>query len=190
MWTQGGPEVTARASRTRRDVVAAAIETWAVDPRASLGAVAAAAGVGRTTVHRYFPDRDALVRAVDQECRERFDAAAARARVHEDRGADALGRLLRELVGLGPVLALVFVDDAVVDPEAWESEDRPDPFEGVVVRGLRDASIDPTIPASWVVVQCWAALFGASLALRLDDSLRHRAADLTVRTLLSGVQAR
>jgi TetR/AcrR family transcriptional repressor of lfrA len=180
-------DATTRASRTRRDIVAAAIDTWALDTHASLGAVAAAAGVGRTTVHRYFPDRDALVGAVDQECRERFDAAAARASLGEGRGAEALGRLLREVVALGPVLGLVFVDDPLVDPETWEGEGRPDPFEGVVVRGLADGSLDPDVPAGWIVVQCWAALFGASLALRLDPGLRHRVGELTARTLLQGV---
>lgn len=181
---------TSRASRTRRDIVAAAIETWAVDTHASLGAVAAAAGVGRTTVHRYFPDRSALVGAVDVECRERFEAATARAALGEGRGVDALARLLREVVALGPVLDLVFVDDPVIDPETWEGEGRTDPFEVAVVRGVADGSLDPDIPGSWMVVQCWAALFGASLADRLDASLRPRTGELTVRTLLSGIKSR
>jgi TetR/AcrR family transcriptional repressor of lfrA len=180
-------DATNRASRTRRDIVAAAIDTWALDTRASLGAVAAAAGVGRTTVHRYFPDRDALVAAVDQECRERFEAAGLRASYGGGSGADVLGRLLTEFVALGPVLGLVFVDDPIVDPETWESEGRPDPFETVVTRGLTDGSLDASVPGGWIVVQCWAALFGAWLAVRLDPSLRHRAGELTARTLLRGV---
>ena len=67
-------------------------------------------------------------------------------------------------------MGLVFVDDPVVDPETWESWTRRDPFEGVVARGVADGSLDAAVPADWVVVQCWAVLFGASLALRLDPS--------------------
>jgi TetR/AcrR family transcriptional regulator, repressor for lfrA len=184
------PSGSARGARTRRDVVDAAITTWATNPRASLGAVADTAGVGRTTVHRYFPDRASLLVAVDQECWERFNAATNRAAITRGSGVEALERLLREVVSLGPVLDLVFADEPLVDPETWESESRPDPFGLVVERGVRDGSIDPLLPPAWVVAQCWAALFGASLTGRIDVTLRSRAGELAARTLLHGIAAR
>lgn len=181
--TEPGP----RATRTHRDVVTAAVEVWAADNSASLGAVAAAAGVGRTTLHRYFPDREALVAAVDRESRERFGAAADRARIDEGTGAAALDRLLREVLALGPVLGLVFADNAIVDPDTWETEGHPEPFTVVVLRGLADGSLAADVPAEWAVIQCWTALFGAHLATQESDDLRHRAGDLVGRTLLRGL---
>jgi TetR/AcrR family transcriptional regulator, repressor for lfrA len=181
------PVSGARAARTRRDVVAAAVEVWAVDNSASLGAVATAAGVGRTTLHRYFPDREALVAAVDRESRERFDAATTRARIDDGTGAQALDRLLREVVALGPVLGLVFADNAIVDPDTWESEARPDPFGVVIVRGQADGSLGRDLPADWIGIHCWTALFGAHLAATTDDHLRRHAPDLLVRTVFHGI---
>ncbi|MEU1179064.1 helix-turn-helix domain-containing protein [Streptomyces sp. NPDC005820] len=51
-------------SITRRAILDAAITLLATDPTASLSEVAAAAGVGRTTVHRYFPERSDLLAAI------------------------------------------------------------------------------------------------------------------------------
>ena len=106
--------------RTRRDIVAAAIECWAADNSASLGEVAVTAGVGRTTLNRYFSDRAQLISAVDAECRARFAAAVGRARPAEGSGLTALLRACGEIVHLGPVLGLIFADNALVDPDTWE----------------------------------------------------------------------
>lgn len=177
----------ARADRTRRDLVAAAIEVWAADNTASLGAVATAAGVGRTTLHRHFPTGETLVAAVDRECRDRFDAACNRALIFDGTGAEALDRLLREVVALEEVLGLVFADNALVDPERWESGTRRDPFAVVIARGHADGSLAADVPAEWAVAQCWTALFGAVLVARTGTPLRHRAGELVVRTLLRGL---
>ena len=103
-----------RAARTRRDIVAAAMTAWATDTSASLGQVAESAGVGRTTVNRYFSDRAQLVTAVDQECRLLFLAAVARARPGDGTGLAALQRACSEIVQLGPVLGLIFADKATI----------------------------------------------------------------------------
>jgi AcrR family transcriptional regulator len=62
-------------------ILAAARSVLATDGRSSLGTVAAAAGVSRATVYRYFPSRSALLAALDLEpdpgARERILAAAA-----------------------------------------------------------------------------------------------------------------
>ena len=50
--------------RTRRAILDAAVGALARDASASLAEVASAAGVGRTTVHRYFPERADLLRAL------------------------------------------------------------------------------------------------------------------------------
>ena len=84
------------------------------------------AGVGRTTLNRYFTDRAQLVAAVDQECAARYDAAVVRSRPAEGSGRDALLRMCTELIQLGPVLGLVFADNALVDPDTWfDEEDDP-----------------------------------------------------------------
>ena len=134
-----------KADRTRRDIVGAAIEVWAADNAASLGVVAQQAGVGRTTLNRYFTDRAQLVAAVDQECAARYGAAVVRSRPTEGTGRDALLRMCTELIQLGPVLGLVFADNALVDPDTWFDED-DDPLGAAIARGYEDGSLAVDLP--------------------------------------------
>jgi AcrR family transcriptional regulator len=177
---------SSRAARTRRDIVQAAITCWSADNSASLGVVAEAAGVGRTTVNRYFTDRAELVNAVDEECRQRFVAAVSHARPAEGTGLEALQRVCAEIIHLGVVLGLVFADNALIDPDTWTDEDS-DPIGSLVVRGQADGSITADLPADWVATHIWTTLFGAWLMIQVGTLTRHEVSQLLTRTLANGV---
>ncbi|MFT4166164.1 MAG: TetR/AcrR family transcriptional regulator [Microlunatus sp.] len=183
------PNRPTKADRTRRDIIAAAIEVWAGDNAASLGEVADRAGIGRTTLNRYFTDRSLLVRAVDDECRARYAAAVDRARPVEDSGRDALLRICTELLQLGPVLGLVFADNALVDPDSWDGEGES-PLGAVIDRGHRDGSLAVDLPADWVGTFVWTSLFAAHLVVSTGSRTWHEAAGLLTRTLTAGVAGR
>lgn len=175
-----------KADRTRRDVVGAALEVWAADNAASLGEVAIRAGVGRTTLNRYFSDRSQLVGAVDEECRARYTAAVARSRPAEGPGWSALLRMCTELIQLGPVLGLVFADNALVDPDTWFPGD-DDPLGAVIARGHSDGSLAADLPADWVGTLVWTSLFAAHLVVTSGTRTWHEAAGLLTRSLTSGL---
>lgn len=176
-----------KAVRTQRDVVTAAIEVWATDNAASLGEVAARAGVGRTTLNRYFPDRAQLVRAVQDECRSRYVAAVTRSRPEEGSGRDALLRICTELIQLGPVLGLVFADNALVDPDTWFDED--DPLGVSIARAYDDGSVAADLPPDWVGTLVWTTLYAAHLVIASGTRTWHEAAGLLTRTLTSSLAA-
>ena len=175
-----------KADRTRRDIVAAAVDVWAADNSASLGTVADRAGVGRTTVNRYFADRAQLIAAVDEECRARYASAVAQSRPTEGTGLEALLRMCTELIQLGSVLGLVFADNALVDPDEWYADDE-DPLGVVIVRGHADGSIASELPPDWVATVVWTSLFAAHLVVRSGTRTWHEAAGLLTRTLTSGL---
>lgn len=177
---------TPRAVRTRRDIVEAAISCWSADSSASLGQVAESAGVGRTTVNRYFTDRAELVHAVDEECQRRYLAAVVRARADEGSGLAALQRVCAAIVDLGEVLGLIFADNALVDPDTW-TDDEEDPIGMLVVRGQADGSIAADLPAEWVGIHIWTSLFGAWLMIQSQSRTRPEVSQLLTRTLASGV---
>ena len=58
---------TGARGRTRKAILDAAIGVLATDPAASLGQIADAADVGRTTLHRYFPERADLLTALTRK---------------------------------------------------------------------------------------------------------------------------
>ena len=116
-----GQVMSQKQLRTRDAIISAAIETWAEDSRATLAQIADAAGMGRSTVHRYFADRNELLAAVDQECQRRFVGATERARPGDGLGLEACHRLCEEFLGLGSVLRLIFADNPLVNPDSWSS---------------------------------------------------------------------
>jgi TetR/AcrR family transcriptional repressor of lfrA len=153
--------------RTRRALVDAAIGVWARDPAGSLGEIAGAARVGRTTLHRYFPDRSALATAVGSEVVVRVRAAADRARVDQGSAAEVLRRLCREYFELADVLALIFNGAQVVDVETWtEAAGSDTPGDQTALRpivesGHRDGSIRPDVTPEWAESVVWALLYAA-----------------------------
>jgi AcrR family transcriptional regulator len=70
----------ADAERTVQTILEAAERVLSVDPTASMEQIAAAAGVARTTVHRRFATRDALIDELTAWAALRFGEAVRRAR--------------------------------------------------------------------------------------------------------------
>ncbi|WP_250001522.1 TetR/AcrR family transcriptional regulator [Actinoplanes sp. M2I2] len=172
-------------NRTRQAIVDAAIDLLAGNPACSLGDIAAAAQVGRTTLHRYFGERADLLAAVAAEGGERLVRAAALADLERGTGGEALLRLCREYFDLGSLLSLMF---AGAGGECWESQDEQC-LVAVVERGHADGSIDPALPADWVLGLLWSQLYAAweYLGQRRDAS-RHHVLDLLTRTLSNALR--
>lgn len=177
--------------RTNRAILDAAIATWARDSGASLGTVASAAGVGRTTLHRFHPDRAALVGAVDVEVRERFAAATERASIDTGGAMGALHRLCVEYLTLGEALRLVFTDNSVIDPGEWDTGAASHAnLTALFVRGQRDGSFDTVLDPEWMVMTMWFLLCGAWMVMVEADLPRADTVGMLMRTLAGAVSAK
>ncbi|MCK9795108.1 TetR/AcrR family transcriptional regulator [Isoptericola sp. 4D.3] len=172
-------ETGARA-RTRRAIVEAAVRELAHDAATSLGQIADAAGVGRTTLHRYFPDRAALLDAVGSETVARLTEAHARARLDDGDARTALLRLCPEYLLLGDLLTLFFTG---VVPDTVLDEGGAAPLAALVARGHREGSIDRELDVDWVVGVVWAQLYLAWATLREGQAARHDIVPMLVRTV-------
>ncbi|MFC3742403.1 TetR/AcrR family transcriptional regulator [Paractinoplanes deccanensis] len=176
---------TGTKNRTRQAIVDAAIELLAGNPACSLGEIAAAAQVGRTTLHRYFAERADLMAAVADEGGERLTRAARLAELDRGTGAEALLRLCREYFDLGSLLSLVFSEQT---GDCWDAQEEPG-VEAVVRRGHADGSIDPVLPADWVVSLMWSQLYAAwSYLGERPGASRHYVLDLLTRTVANAVR--
>ncbi|MDQ7906324.1 TetR/AcrR family transcriptional regulator [Phytohabitans sp. ZYX-F-186] len=178
---------TASRARTRQAIIDAAIAVLGKNLSAPLSEVATAADVGRTTLHRYYPERSDLLSAVRAESVLRLERATEHARLDEGTGAEALHRLCEEYFELGDVLSLVFGD-----PHCLEEVDRgqsgaEDRFKAVVERGHRDGSIDPELPATWLESVLWSQLYAAWSYVTDSGESRHHVLRLMLRTLAGAV---
>ena len=178
---------TPAQNRTRQAIVDAAIETLGQNTGASLGDIAAAAQVGRTTLHRYFAERTDLLAAVRVEADARLNRAIHLAAPGDGPGADVLLRLCREYFDLGAVLSLVFGDTSREGEPCWEPDDGT-VMEEAVRRGHADGSVDPALPVDWVVSLVWSGLYSAWY-YRNDKSATspHDVLGLLLRTLKKAV---
>ncbi|MGV9308874.1 MULTISPECIES: TetR/AcrR family transcriptional regulator [unclassified Nonomuraea] len=181
---------TGMRARTRRAILDAAVATLSKDPGASLSDVAAAAGVGRTTIHRYFPERSDLITAIGNDVLERIAAATARARPTEGPALQALDRLCQEYFELGDGLMLAFTEPQLVASDMWEEETPSDrALIELIERGQAEGAIDAELPADWMQQVVWSLLYSAWQHIRDSGASKHEALGLCLRSLRKAVAA-
>ncbi|MGW3955571.1 TetR/AcrR family transcriptional regulator [Streptomyces sp. NPDC004752] len=175
-------------ARTRRAILDAAVALLSADATASLADVAASAGVGRTTVHRYFPERSDLLAAVGADLLEKVAAATDRARLEDGPASKALERLCQEYFELGDGLTLIFDTHQLMNWSGWEDETPADEaLLRAVRRGHTEGSIDPEMGAEWLRDVVWSLLYSAWEQARSYNIPKHTALALCLHTLRKAV---
>lgn len=179
---------SATRARTRRAILDAAVSVLTADHSASLGDVAEAAGVGRTTVHRYFPERSDLLAAIGTDVCDRVAAAADRARLDDGPASEALERLCLEYFELGDRLLLLYDVPQFVAWSGIEEESAADlSLLALIRRGQQDGTLDPEVDAGWLQDVMWALLYAAWTQARDQGTPKHTALSLCLRTLRKAV---
>lgn len=174
-------------ARTRRAILDAAVAVLGRNTGASMAEIASAAGVGRTTVHRYFPERSDLIAAIGADTLEKVNAAAARARLAEGPALTAMDRLAQELFELGDIFMLAFTEPQLLSAPEWEQESAQDrEFYRLVERGQAEGAIDQRLTPAWVQQVLWALLFAAWEHVK-EGTPRHEALSLCLLTLRKAV---
>jgi AcrR family transcriptional regulator len=184
-----GAETGGRA-HTRRAILDAAVAVLSRNPGAALADVAAEAGVGRTTVHRYFPERADLAAALSGHVLARIEAATERARPEDGPALAALDRVCQEYFELGPVLTLLFADPQLSSSELWEAETESDRrLLRLVERGHADGTIDAQMEPAWVQELLWAVLYTTWQRVHVHGQPKHQSLGLCLRSLAKAVGA-
>ncbi|MFD0149688.1 TetR/AcrR family transcriptional regulator [Streptomyces sp. NPDC055721] len=175
---------SATRARTRRAILDAAVTLLSVDPAASLGDVAEAAGVGRTTVHRYFPERSDLIAAIGADITERVEVATDRARLDDGPAPEALERLCQEYFELGDRLMLLYDVPQFAEWSGFEQETPADrAILALLRRGQEQGTLDPHTDTGWMQEVLWALLYAAWLRTRDHGTPRHAALTQCLHTL-------
>ena len=183
------PESSVR-NRTRGAILAAAASVLARDRTATLPDIAAAAGVGRTTLHRYFPDRASLVEAAIEDSIHAIQQSVAEAALDQGSSPDAMRRAVAAMVAVGDRLLFLFGDprilkgygarDGVVPPD--------DPVIDLIKRG--QAALDPEVSPSWIQHVLWVLVYRGCEDADRGELPRHGITATVIRTLENGIHVR
>lgn len=172
--------------RNRGAILDAAVDVLAADPSASLAEVARRAGLGRATLYRHFPSREALREAIRQEALARAEAALAGAGLDDVPAREGVRRAAEVLVPLGMRFRVLLAEGADVDPEFVAARDRAlAPLLGLVARaGVEQGS---AVSPAWTGMVLANLLVTAARAADAGVVAQEDAADLVVRTLFDGL---
>ena len=174
----------------REAILDAAIATLARNPASSLSDIATRAGVGRASLHRYFPSRRDLIAAVAQQCMDEMDAALERAFEGTESARERLGRLLEAIIPLGDryhFLAMEVFDDQ----DLQERHEADVKWLGRLVDELKEEGVVAAdFPRAWAVANIDAQVWLAWSEVAKGKIARANAAELVLRTLLEGMGPR
>ncbi|HET8970650.1 MAG TPA: TetR/AcrR family transcriptional regulator [Candidatus Nanopelagicales bacterium] len=175
---------------TRANVLRAAAALLAVDSGASLAQIAAAAGVGRTTVHRVFPTRAELLTALALQSVGHLQSALSEARLADGPVPEVLARIVEQVLPLAAELR--FLD---AGPEVWKLPELQDAWwsvaaalDAVVERGQREGDLRADVPAELVVEAFTGMLWGVWQGIRDGRVARQTATRHLVTLTLAGLQ--
>ncbi|QIN84860.1 TetR family transcriptional regulator [Rubrobacter tropicus] len=175
-----------------RGILESAARLLVVDRGASMERIAGAAGVGRTTLHRHFRNREALIRAIALDAIEECEAAIEKAGLEEGSVREATGRLFEALIPVGERYHFLLAEAQLEkDPEIVAAEGRIDaPMRGLIERGKADGTFAAGVPDAWVLSAMEALTFAAWEGVR-DGYLAPRdTPGLVTETLLCGLGGR
>lgn len=184
-------------ARNERRILDAAAQVLAAAPAAGMADIAGAAGLGRATVYRHFPTREALLEGLRVEALDAASAVVNRCVATVLDGSDgavspgvALRRLVQELVDVGDRYRLILGQR---DDEAQREEARrrfEEPLTRLIARAQATGELDASQPASWVLVT-----LGGLLARVLEELADGRmeveeAKQLVVHAVFEGFRPR
>lgn len=137
-------------ARNERSILAAAARLLADEPAAGMGEIAAEAGLGRATLYRHFPTREALVEGLR---RDAFDAVAIV--IESTAATPAEGRVQRlceQLVDVGARWRIVF-GRPLDERHAEEVRSRFDkPIVALIEQAQRCGELDADLQPAQVLI--------------------------------------
>lgn len=181
------------------DVLAAAQRQLNVDPRSSMADIAAAAGIGRATLHRHFSSRETLLEEIGTRSLDRWATRLDEADVEGvvERGeADEVRRALREVISgfvadsddFGFALTDQFIAG---EPELQVRTDELFEREVALYAAAQRAGVlRDDVSARWLGHAVYGLLVAARDALRHGDVPHRGLDDLVIDTFLEGGQSR
>jgi len=166
-------------------VLDTAAAVFAKDPAASLGQVAGAAGIGRTTLHKQFATRHDLLVAVASRALDISETVIAAAPADPE----PLRRIVVDLLPFGAYMTLLIVQSEVFAEDAITS--RTDAMAAPIAAIVAGSgTVRPGVPDWWLVRSLHSLLSTAWDLVQAGWLAPRDAPDLVLSTFTGGVLTR
>ena len=173
---------------TEQAILEAGFAVFSANPGASISDVAAHAGVGRATLHRYHPSRDALLNALAKAAMAELDHVITKATADATSHTEGLKLALAAILPLATrQLFLATVNfEADDDLQGTYAADAAALLEDIE-QAKTEGGFDPNIPTPWIA-EAYEHLIYAGWKLVSDgEATPKQAASLAWRTLTKGL---
>lgn len=176
--------------RTRRAILDAAAAVWARDYSASLGDIADRAEVSRSTLHRYFPERQALVDALLIESQARLDEAWNAAVDASTTPVETVENIMAAIVDLADQILFLFSDPVRFEGNPHWSDEEDEALPDLVRAAQRDGDLDPDIAPQFVIGVMYALIYVTAESVAMGTLPRHKATETLIRIFRHGLSPR
>lgn len=168
--------------RTRAALLSTAIDVLTDNAAASMSEIAAAAGVARSTLNRYFPDRAALTEGIEAFVEAEYEEAVRDARTSEGTGMAAYQRIVDEMLERLDSLGWWMRATADYGLDDFDCE-ADQGIIAVIERGHHDGTIDTQFTPTFMVGATWSILTAAHYDVRHGKQSRSETRDMSRRAL-------
>jgi TetR/AcrR family transcriptional repressor of mexCD-oprJ operon len=173
----------------RETVLRVAADFLARRPNASQDEIAAAVGISRATLHRYFSGRAALLESLDRYATAHLWDALETARGQGGSVADTLRHLVTACEPVAGYLNLLYTqsqDFETNQPKGeWAEIDAE--VRELFLRGQREGEFRPDLNAFWLTEAFFNLMAGAAWVVQVGGAGRRAFTDMVTDLLLRGV---
>jgi AcrR family transcriptional regulator len=173
----------------RERVLRAAADFLGRRPNATQDQIAAAVGVSRATLHRYFAGRAALLEALHELAVAQMREALKTARWQEGSAAEALWRLVTACEPVSGYLTLLYAQsqdfDANQAQEGWAQIDSE--IRELFERGQREGEFRTDLTAAWLTEAFYSLIAGAAWVIQVGRAAPRDFTHMVTELLLHGV---
>ena len=190
-------QLSGSQARTRAAILAATASVLARNRSATLPDIADAAGVGRTTLHRYFADRERLIQEATVDSIRVIDETIAHAAIDQGPARDAMHRYINAIVSSsGDQILFLFRDtttprysDRGRARRIGEPVNQPnrEPVIALIKRGQDEGAFDPELSVTWIEHALYALIRQGCEDANRGDMLRHTVAPTVIHTFERGI---
>ena len=181
-----------RIKKSQRALLNASFEVLLINPHASLSEIARQAQVGRATLYRHFPTREALITAIAIESLERVQQSISPIITDGHQGESAIRKMVTALLPLADRFHFLQMVWTIVELDKGVCglyEKQMGVITQWIMEGQQQGELNADLTPEWIVSVLDSMLYSASWLLATAVMNKEQVEQQLIQTLLNGIKA-